>query len=81
MRVFVAIAVAGSVVATGAIAAAAGLALASSAITMVAEQPSLEIKSFSVAPEQIAALTPHRRVIANADTQRARADKGADAEL
>ena len=74
MRVFVAIAVAGSVVATGAIAAAAGLALASSAIRMVAEQPSPEIKSFSAAPERIDLPTAHRQVIADADTERAKAD-------
>jgi hypothetical protein len=74
MRVVVAFAVAGSVVTTGAIAAAAGLALASSAITMVAEQPSLEIRSFSAAPEPIALTAPRRQVIANADTERAKAD-------
>ena len=53
MRGFLAIAAVGSVVATGAMAAVAGLALASSAIVVAAERPSFEVRSFPVSPVQM----------------------------
>jgi hypothetical protein len=53
MRGFLAIAAVGSVVATGAMAAVAGLALASSAIVVAAERPSFEVKSFPISPVQM----------------------------
>jgi len=54
MRVFVTIAAAGAVVATTAIAAVSGLALATSAIAVAAERPSFEMKSFPISPTQVA---------------------------
>jgi hypothetical protein len=53
MRVLLTIAAAGSVVVTGAVAAAAGLAIAGSAIAMAAERPSFEVKSFPISPVQV----------------------------
>jgi hypothetical protein len=53
MRVLLTIAVAGSVLATGAIAAVAGLFLASSAIATAADRPSFEVKSFLMRPAQV----------------------------
>jgi len=53
MRVLVAIAAAGSVVVTSAIAAVAGLALANSAIAVAAERPMFEVKSFPISPAQV----------------------------
>lgn len=56
MRVFMTIAAAGAVVATTAIAAVSGLALATSAIAVAAERPSFEMKSFPISPVQVATL-------------------------
>jgi hypothetical protein len=56
MRVFVTIAAAGAFIATTAIAAVSGLALATSAIAVAAERPSFEMKSFPVSPAQVAIL-------------------------
>jgi len=56
MRVFVTIAAAGSVVATGAVAAVAGLFLATSAIAVAGERPSFAVKSFPISPAQVAIL-------------------------
>ena len=56
MRVLVTIAAAGAVVATTAIAAVSGLALATSAIAVAAERPSFEMKSFPISPVQVATL-------------------------
>src|SRR4051812_33024156 len=56
MRVFVTIAAAGSVVATGALAAVAGLFLASSAIAVAGERPSFAVKSFPISAAQVAIL-------------------------
>jgi hypothetical protein len=53
MRVVLTIAAAGSVIATGAIAAAAGLFMAGSAIAIAAERPSFEVKSFPISPVQV----------------------------
>jgi hypothetical protein len=41
------------VIATGAIAAAAGLAIAGSAIAMAGERPSFDVKSFPISPAQV----------------------------
>ncbi len=56
MRVFVTIAAAGSVVLTGALAAVAGLFLASSAIAVAGERPSFAVKSFPISAAQVAIL-------------------------
>jgi hypothetical protein len=56
MRVFVTIAAAGAVLATTAIAAVSGLALAASAIAVAAERPTFAMKSFPISPAQVAIL-------------------------
>jgi hypothetical protein len=56
MRLLSTIAAAGAVITTSAIAAATGLALASSAIAVAAERPSFEVKSFPISPVQVQAL-------------------------
>jgi hypothetical protein len=53
MRVFVTFAAVGAVVATSAMAAVAGLAMAGSAIVVAAERPSFEVKSFPISPVQM----------------------------
>jgi len=56
MRVFVTIAAAGAVIATAAVAAVSGLALATSAIVVAAERPTFEMKSVPVSSSQVAIL-------------------------
>jgi hypothetical protein len=56
MRVLVTIVAAGAFVATTAIAAVSGLALATSAIAVAAERPSFEMKSFPASPVQVTVL-------------------------
>jgi len=53
MRVLLTIAAAGSVVVTGAVAAAAGLAIAGSAIAMAGERPSFAVSSFPISTAQV----------------------------
>jgi hypothetical protein len=103
MRVLLTVAAVGSVIAGGAVAAVAGLAMATSAIAVAAELPTYEMKSFPISPVQvqivgaagiqeqapaarlteagmpaspvqIAVLTPRPRQVANAGTERARAE-------
>ncbi len=56
MRVILSIAAVGAVVATGVLAATAGLSMATSAIVMAAERPSFEMKSFPITPAQVQVL-------------------------
>jgi hypothetical protein len=56
MRVVLPIAAVGAVVATGVIAATAGLSMATSAIVMVAKRPSFEMKSYPITPVQVQVL-------------------------
>jgi hypothetical protein len=56
MRVILSIVAVGAVVATGVIAATAGLSMATSAIVMAAERPSFEMKSYPISPVQVQAL-------------------------
>ena len=53
MRVFLTVAAMGSVVAGGIVAAAAGLAMTSSAIAVAAELPSYEVNSLPISPAQV----------------------------
>ena len=62
MRVILSIVAVGAVVATGVIAAAAGLSMATSAIVMAAERPSFEMKSLLITPVQV-------QVLGGADVQ------------
>jgi hypothetical protein len=56
MRVIFPIAAVGAVVVTGAIAATAGLSMATSAIVMASERPSFEMKSYPITPVQVQVL-------------------------
>jgi hypothetical protein len=53
MRVLLTVAAASAVIAGGAVAATAGLAMVTSAITVAAELPSFEVKSFPISPVQV----------------------------
>jgi hypothetical protein len=56
MRVILSIAAVGAVVATGVMAATAGLSMATSAIVMASERPSFEMKSLPITPVQVQVL-------------------------